>query len=470
MNKGFPKEFLWGGATAANQCEGAWNEDGKGISEADVMTAGSLHKFRKRTDGIVEGEYYPSHEAIDMYHRYKDDIALFAEMGFKSYRMSINWTRIFPDGDDEQPNEKGLQYYDDLFDELLKYGIQPVVTISHYEDPYNMITKYGGWENRKCTDCYIKYAKTVLDRYHTKVKYWLTFNEINTLMFIPLFTGVEPSHEVYQKIYQSAHNKFIASAQAVKYAHEQYPELKVGMMLATMTNYPMTCDPKDVLASMEKMEDSLFFADTMCRGYYSNKAKKAMEKWDVNLSMDPKDDAILLEGIVDFISFSYYATGVTSTDPKVNENAKGNFMSGVKNPYLQASDWGWQIDPIGLRITLNQLYDRYQKPLMIVENGLGANDEVETDGSINDNYRIHYLREHIKEMEKAINVDGVDLIGYMPWGCIDLISASTGEMKKRYGFIYVDKDNDGNGTLGRSRKASFYWYKKVIESNGEDLD
>ncbi len=465
----FPDNFLWGGATAANQCEGAWDVDGKGISESDVVTAGSLTKIRETTEGIEEGKYYPSHDAIDFYHHYKEDIALFGEMGFKAYRMSISWTRIFPTGEESEPNEKGLEFYDKVFDELHKYGIEPVVTISHYDDPYELKKKYGSWANRRYVDCYVKYAKAIINRYHNKVKYWLTFNEINSLILYPVFTGLPKTKENYEGVYQSAHHKFIASAETVQYAHEHYPDIKVGMMFCALTSYPYSCNPKDVLGNMQKSDEGYFFCDTMCRGYYSNKAKKAMEAMGITLEIRDGDDEILRNGKVDFISFSYYSTTAFSYDMSDKETVGGNFSMGGKNPYLKTSDWGWQIDPIGLRITLNELYDRYQLPLMIVENGLGAEDKIEKDGSIHDDYRIEYLREHIKAMKDTINIDGVDLIGYTSWGCIDLISASTGEMKKRYGFIYVDKDNEGNGTLKRIKKDSFYWYKKVIESNGETL-
>ncbi len=468
MNK-FPDNFLWGGATSANQCEGAWNVDGKGISEADVVTAGSLTQRREITEGIVEGKYYPSHEAIDFYHHYKEDIAMLGEMGFKTYRMSINWTRIYPTGEELEPNEKGLEYYDNLFDELHKYGIEPVVTISHYEDPYELKKKYGSWANRSYVDCYVKYAKTIIDRYHNKVKYWLTFNEINSLMLYPIYMGLPKTKEVYGDLYQSSHHKFVASARTVQYAHEHYPDLKMGMMFCALTSYPYSCDPKDVFGNMQKSDEGYFFCDTMCRGYYSNKAKKIFESMDMELKKEDGDDEILMKGKVDFLSISYYCTSVFARDMEGKETTGGNLSMGAKNPYLESSDWGWQIDPLGLRITLNDLYDRYQLPLMVVENGLGAEDKVESDGSIHDDYRIHYLREHINALKDAINIDGVDLMGYTPWGCIDLVSISTGEMKKRYGFIYVDKDNEGNGTLKRMRKDSFYWYKKVIESNGEDI-
>ncbi|WP_436513043.1 6-phospho-beta-glucosidase [Clostridium thermobutyricum] len=468
----FKEGFLWGGAVAANQCEGAYNVDGKGLSTADVATAGSYTKARRYTDGIIEGEYYPSHEAIDFYHRYKEDIKLFSEMGFKCFRTSINWTRIFPNGDEQEPNEEGLKFYDNLFDECLKYGIEPVVTISHYEMPYGLVTKYGSWRDRKLVDFYLNYCKVIFNRYKDKVKYWMTFNEINVIAlhpFIPAGIKFKEGENKMQVCYQAAHHQLIASAKAVKLGHEINKDFKIGCMILYPQSYAKTCNPDDVQLSNEFMDNTYYFSDVHARGYYSNKARKFLERNNVKLKMEAGDEEILREGKVDFIGFSYYMTLVQSSDKNDQDEIKGNMLGGVKNPYLEASDWGWQIDAKGFRISLNNLYDRYQIPLFCVENGLGAVDEIEEDGSINDDYRIEYLRQHIKEMKKAVEIDGVDLMGYTPWGCIDLISAGTGEMKKRYGFIYVDKDNEGNGTLERSKKKSFYWYKKVIETNGEEL-
>ncbi|KXZ39219.1 6-phospho-beta-glucosidase [Alkalithermobacter thermoalcaliphilus JW-YL-7 = DSM 7308] len=469
----FSKGFLWGGAVAANQCEGAWNVGGKGISIADVATAGALDKHREYTDGVIEGKYYPSHEAIDFYHRYKEDIALFAEMGFKCFRTSIAWTRIFPNGDEIEPNEEGLKFYDNLFDECLKYGIEPVVTISHYEMPYALVEKYGAWRNRKLVDFYVNYCKVIFTRYKDKVKYWMTFNEINVVSLHPFISAgikIKDGEKREEVCYQAAHHQFLASAKAVKLGHEINPDFKIGCMILYPLVYPETCNPKDVQAANEMMDKHYFFSDVQVRGYYPSKMKRYFEINNINIHMEEGDEEILRAGKVDFIGFSYYMSLVaTSKTIKGDNTTSGNMLGGVENPYLKASDWGWQIDPEGLRISLNNLYDRYQVPLFIVENGLGAVDKVEEDGSICDDYRIDYLRKHIIEMKKAVTIDGVDLVGYTPWGCIDLISASTGEMKKRYGFIYVDKDNEGNGTLKRYKKKSFYWYKNVIATNGEEL-
>ena len=475
----FSKDFLWGGAVAAHQLEGAWNKEGKGISVADVMTAGAVGVVREITDGIIPGKNYPNHEAIDFYSKYKEDIALFAEMGFKCFRTSIAWTRIFPKGDELEPNEEGLQFYDDMFDEMHKYGIEPVITLSHFEMPYHLVKEYGGWTNRKVIDFFVKYALTVMERYKDKVKYWMAFNEINNQKNIDndifgwtnsgvLFSKSEKPEET---MYQVAHHELVASAIVVKRGHEINPNFKIGCMCAFVPIYPYSCNPDDMILALESMHDRFFFADVHCRGHYSQYALNEWSRKGYHIHMEPEDESILSEGKVDYIGFSYYMSNVVKSDAK-SETAKsldgGNCYS-VPNPYVKASDWGWQIDPVGLRYSLATLYERYELPLFIVENGFGAIDIKEQDGSCNDDYRIDYLAAHITEMKKAVELDGVDLMGYTPWGCIDLVSFTTGEMKKRYGFIYVDKDNEGNGTCARSKKKSFDWYKKVIATNGEDL-
>ncbi|MBD7910586.1 MULTISPECIES: 6-phospho-beta-glucosidase [Clostridium] len=473
MNK-FKEGFLWGGATAANQFEGGWNAGGKGLSTADVMTGGTHTTPRRITPELEEGTYYPSHEAIDFYGHYKEDIKMFGEMGFKTFRMSINWSRIFPNGDDLEPSEEGLKFYDNVFDELKKYNIEPLVTISHYETPFGLTKKYNGWASREVIDCYIRYCETIFKRYKNKVKYWLTFNEINCLTIdFGAFMGggilVKEGENSDQLRFQALHHQFIASAKAVKLGHEINPDFKIGCMIAYMTLYPYTCNPDDILLAQQKDQiQNGLCGDVQVRGHYPGFAKRYFEENNIKIRMEKDDENILREGCVDFYSFSYYMSNAVSTDPEKQETS-GNLLGGIKNPYLKASDWGWQIDPKGLRWTLNHIYDRYQIPVMVVENGLGAVDVVEEDGTINDDYRIDYLRDHIVEMNEAVK-DGVDLMGYTMWGCIDLVSASTGEMKKRYGFIYVDKDNEGTGTLERKPKKSFYWYKKVIESNGENLE
>lgn len=473
MDTKFPEDFLWGGALSAHQSEGAYNEDGKGLCTADTLIYGDVReRLFNISPEIREGYNYPSHEAIDFYHRYKDDVKLLAEMGFKALRTSIAWSRIFPNGDDETPNEKGLQFYDDLFDELLSHNIEPVITLSHYELPLNLLKKYGAWENRKLIHFFETYARTVFERYKDKVKYWMTFNEINVIKMMPYFGGglLVNRHEegALQKIYQAAHHQFVASSLAVKACHEIIPDSKIGMMMAGMLSYPKTCNPEDVLKNVEMERNSLFFSDVMMRGYYPRYMNRYFEENNIQVQMEEGDLDLLKEYPAEYLAISYYMSSLTSANPEDNKMT-GNFSIGITNPYLETSEWDWQIDPTGLRIYLNKLYDRYQKPLFIVENGLGATDIVKEDGSIEDDYRIDYLRKHILAMKEAIQ-DGVDLMGYTPWGCIDLVSASTGEMRKRYGFVYVDKDNDGNGTLQRMKKKSFYWYKRVIGSNGEELE
>ena len=464
----FPKEFLWGGATAANQCEGAWNEDGKGASIQDYMP-----------HGIMQGpsEVIDKHnlklEGIDLYHHYKEDIALFAEMGFKVYRMSIAWSRIFPNGDDEKPNEKGLEFYDNVFDECKKYGIEPLVTLSHYETPYHLAKKYDGWRSRDLIGFYEKYVRTVFTRYKGKVHYWITFNEINSIWHFPLMgAGILTQKNLLkaQDLYQAAHHELVASALATKIGHEIDSENKIGCMVLGLTSYPRTCNPDDVIATMEESKRGYFFTDIHMRGDYPSYALKMMEKEGVVLDATD-EDLEMLKNTCDFLSFSYYMSKCIASNPEQYEKGKGNLTTGVKNPYLQESQWGWQIDPKGLRYLLNTYYDRYQKPLFIVENGLGAKDTLlseEKDGYwVEDDYRIQYMNDHLAQVSKAIEDDGVEVMGYTSWGCIDLISASTAEMKKRYGFIYVDRNNDGTGTFKRYKKKSFYWYKNVIETNGK---
>lgn len=474
----FSKKFLWGGAVAAHQVEGGWNKGGKGPSVADVMTAGAHGVPREITDGVIKGKNYPNHEAIDFHGHYKEDIALFAEMGFKCFRTSIAWTRIFPKGDELAPNEEGLKFYDDMFDEMLKYGIEPIITLSHFEMPYHLVKEYGGWRHRSVIEFFVRYAAIVMERYKNKVKYWMTFNEINNQKNIdnPIFSwtcsGVlfKEGENREEVMYQAVHHQLVASAIVVKKGHEINPDFKIGCMCSFVPIYPFSCNPDDMMLQVELMHDRYFFADVHCRGHYSTYALKEWERKGYNIKMEPGDYEILAGGTVDYLGFSYYMSdAVKSGVDTVNEDSILGSSASVKNPYVKASDWGWQIDPVGLRYSLNLLYERYELPLFIVENGFGAIDVKEADGSCNDDYRIDYLGSHIKEMKKAIELDGVDLMGYTPWGCIDCVSFTTGEMKKRYGFIYVDKDNEGNGTLARSKKKSFHWYKKVIASNGEEI-
>lgn len=473
----FPNDFLWGGALAANQCEGAYLAGGKGLSSVDLLPTGDKRRNIMKGDvpsfTPLQGDFYPSHEAIDFYNRYKEDIALFAEMGFKALRVSIAWARIFPTGEEVLPNEEGLQFYDDLFDELLKHNIEPVVTLAHFDVPVALIEKYGSWRNRKMVELFQVYAETVLKRYKDKVKYWMTFNEINMLLHLP-FLGAglvfKEGDNVKEIQYQAAHHQLVASALAVKACHELIPDAMIGCMLAAGSFYPYTCNPDDIFQGMEKDRESYFFIDVQSRGEYPGYAKRFFKDNNLNIVTEPGDAELLKNNTVDYIGFSYYSSRTTSTDPEVQKNmTSGNVFGSIANPYLAKSEWGWTVDPKGMRITANQLHDRYQKPLFVVENGYGANDIPDANGEINDDYRIDYLKRHIAEMGEAIE-DGVNIIGYTSWGPIDIVSASTGEMKKRYGYIYVDRDNEGNGTLKRSKKKSFAWYQKVISSNGVDLE
>ena len=473
---GLSKNFLWGGATAANQAEGGVLEGGRGLSNVDLLPTGSDRK--KVASGDLEmlewkdGYYYPAKEAIDMYHRYMEDIQLFAEMGFKVYRMSLSWSRIFPNGDDLEPNEEGLVFYDSIFEELKKHNIEPLVTIAHFDVPIHLIKVYGGWKNRKLVDFYSRYAETVLKRYKGLVKYWLTINEINILLHQPFVGGgivFKEGDNKLEIIYQAAHHQLLASALATKIAHEVDPENMVGCMLAGGSHYPYTCRPEDYQEAINRDREGYFFIDVQARGKYPNYALKKFEREGLNIQMDEGDHAILAASPVDFVTFSYYCSRTVSAHYEDYAQATGNLFPSIKNEHLPSTEWGWQIDPLGLRNSLNQMYDRYQKPLFIVENGLGAIDIPDENGYVADDYRIDYLKKHVQALKDAVEIDGVELLGYTTWGCIDLVAASTGQMSKRYGFIYVDRDDEGKGTLNRTKKKSFEWYKKVIASNGEEL-
>ena len=465
----FPKDFLWGGAVAANQCEGAYNEDGKGIDIQDIMPRGI--KGAPTAEPTADNMKLVG---IDFYHRYKEDVKLFAEMGFKVFRTSIAWSRIYPHGDDAEPNEKGLQFYDDLFAECHKYGIEPLVTISHYETPLHLAKKYNGWISHDLIGFYERYVRTIFTRYKGKVKYWLTFNEINSVLHAPLMSGgiMTPLAEFSKSdLYQACHHELVASALATKIGHEIDPQAQIGCMVLSMPTYPLTPKPDDVIAAMQANNLNDFFGDMHVRGVYPGYMKRYFRENGITIKTTPEELALLKEHTVDFVSFSYYVS-ICETADKSKTKGEGNLIGGVKNPYLQESEWGWQIDPQGLRFVLNRFYNRWQKPLFIVENGLGAKDELVDDGkggkTVNDDYRIAYLNDHLVQVGEAIE-DGVPVMGYTTWGCIDLVSASTAQLAKRYGFIYVDRHDDGSGTLARYRKKSFWWYKDVIASNGESL-
>ena len=473
------KDFLWGGAVAAHQVEGGFNEGGKGPNVSDMMTVGSATTRRKITKTIEPDQFYPNHTAIDFYHHYKEDIALFKEMGFKCFRTSISWARIFPMGDEETPNEEGLKFYDDMFDELLKNGIQPVITLSHFEMPYHLVEKYGGWRNRKMITFFVRFAKVCFERYHNKVKYWMTFNEINNQANyeadVAVFTNsgiiFEEGEDKERTVYQAAHYELVASAMAIKEGHAIDPSMMIGCMIAMTPIYPYSCNPDDMLKAVGANHKRFWYMDVHARGRYPGYMKSFFERKNFNLDITEEDLDVLPQGTVDYIGFSYYMSNTVNSNSirDVSTTTDGSSEHSVKNPYIKETDWGWAVDPEGLRYVLNQFYERYELPMFIVENGFGAIDKREEDGSCHDSYRIDYLRAHIEQMKKAVEEDGVNLMGYTPWGCIDCISFTTGEMKKRYGFIYVDRDNEGNGTLERSKKDSYEWYKKVIASNGEVL-
>lgn len=464
----FPKNFLWGGAVAANQCEGAYQEDGKGLSVQDVLPRGIRGSRTK-----LPTEENLKLEAIDFYHRYPQDIKMFAEMGFKVFRTSIAWSRIFPKGDEEQPNEAGLEFYDRVFEACRKYGIEPLVTLSHYETPLYLAETYNGWTDRRMIGFYERYVRTVFKRYRGKVKYWLTFNEINSLLHAPFMSGGIANMQglTEQDLYQAAHHELVASALATKIGHEMMPDAMIGCMILSMPTYPLTPSPDDVIAAMDAEHRNYFYGDVHVRGKYPGYMKRYFREHGIQIQFAPEDEEIL-KNTVDFVSFSYYMSVCATSDPEKQKKGLGNLLGGVPNPTLKASDWGWQIDPKGLRYVLNMFYDRYQKPLFIVENGLGAVDVLVEDENgnktVEDDYRIQYLKDHLIQVGEAIQ-DGVEIMGYTSWGCIDVVSASTAELKKRYGYIYVDRNDDGTGTMERYKKKSFYWYQKVIESNGEVL-
>ncbi|CZR01478.1 Hypothetical protein Tpal_2654 [Trichococcus palustris] len=487
MKSYFPKDFLWGGAIAANQAEGAWNEDGKGMSVADVArfkpdvsvedyksqwhTSLADIAIAKETDDTV---YYPKRRGIDFYHHYKEDIRLFGEMGFKTLRVSIAWTRIFPNGNEEEPNQKGLDYYRDMFEELRKNGIEPLVTLSHYEMPLYLVDHYDGWVSREAVGFFAKFSETVFREYKDLVKYWLSFNEIDSVFRHP-FTTVGVVEEKYadkkateEAIYQALHHQFVASAQATKQLREIIPGAQMGAMLTKTMTYAETCDPEEVLMAQKANRDNHFYADVQVFGEYPKHVLNYFEENGFQIERTEEDLRLLKDYTVDFLSFSYYMSMVVSKNADKREKVGGNLTTGVKNPYLETSEWGWQVDPVGLRISLIDLYDAYRIPLFVVENGIGSTDVLTKDGTVEDDYRIDYFREHFKQMNLAIK-DGVELMGYTSWGCIDIVSASTSQMAKRYGFIYVDTDDYGKGTYNRYKKKSFHWYKDVIVTNGDSL-
>lgn len=468
----FKDDFLWGGAVAAHQIEGGWDQGGKGVSIADVMTAGGNGIPREITEGVLPDNYYPNHEAIDFYHRFQEDVALLAELGISCFRTSIAWSRIYPKGDELEPNEEGLKFYDDLFDELLAHGIEPVITLSHFEMPYHLYEAYGGFKNKQLIDFFVRYAETVMTRYKDKVNYWMTFNEINNQADgqhdLHVWTNsairFEPGDNHEEIVYQAGLNELIASAKVVALGRRINPDFQIGCMMAYVPVYPYSCKPEDMMASIKVMDRRFFYSDVHARGELPNYMLTYWQDKQFQIDYTSEELEALKAGTVDYIGFSYYMSTVTTTQAEVDGYPIADFPDAkiTGNPFVKASDWGWQIDPVGLRYTLNLVYERYNLPLFIVENGFGAYDKLEEDGTINDSYRIDYLSQHIDQMALAVAKDGVELMGYTPWGIIDIVSFGSGEMEKRYGLIHVDKDNQGQGTLTRRKKQSFYWYQQLI--------
>ncbi|MCT3582885.1 6-phospho-beta-glucosidase [Levilactobacillus brevis] len=476
--KTLPADFLWGGAVAAHQVEGAYDVGGKGLSVADVMTAAGTHDERRITVGVQPNEFYPNHEAVDFYHQYPTDVKLFAEMGFKCFRTSIAWSRIFPQGDEVEPNEAGLAFYDRLFDECHKYHIEPVVTLSHFEMPYHLVTKYGGFRSRQTIKFFTRFAQTVFERYRDKVTYWLTFNEINNQInydrAFTLFTNsgiqVQPGENAEAVMYQASHYEVVASAIAVQIAHTINPDFQVGAMVAFSPVYPATDKPRDVFKAQRAMQARFWYSDVQVEGQYPTWLTNYFETKGFDLDITAADLVNLRQGTVDYLGFSYYMSFATAaTDDEDDQFSYNETDDLVTNQFVPQSAWGWQVDPQGLRYGLNWMNDRYHLPLFIMENGIGAIDQLTATHEVHDQYRIDYLHDHIEQMELAMTEDGVPVMGYTPWSAIDIVSASTGQLSKRYGFIYVDRNDDGSGSLARYRKDSFYWYQRVIASNGADL-
>ena len=476
----FPPNFLWGGATSASQIEGAWNVGNKGPTIAEIVPRPKMNQklalptVTKDSVAFAEKDSndlrYPKRKGIDFFHHYKEDIKLLSKMGYKAFRFSISWARIFPSGTEDKPNIKGLEFYDNVISECLKYQIEPVITLHHFDLPLGLVKNQNGWFSRKTIKNFTKYSETVFERYKGKVKYWITFNEINSATWGFVGTGaIEENlteNEKKNVRFQSLHHMFIASAIAVQQLHKIDPEAHIGCMVARDMVYPLTCDPKDVLTALQRDNFNLFFSDVQVLGKYPSFMNRYFKEHGIQIKMKQGDEKVLANGKCDFLSFSYYSS-LTISSSRNAKKEHGNMAVGGKNPYLKATDWGWQVDPLGLRITLNEYWNRYHVPLFIVENGLGAKDTLE-HGKIHDDYRIQYLKEHILQILEAIK-DGINVIGYLMWSPFDLVSASTDQMSKRYGCIYVDLNDDGTGTLKRIPKDSFYWYKQVIESNGNIL-
>lgn len=472
---GFKKDFLWGGAVAANQCEGAWQEGGKGWCVADINRfRGDIPLNKKSNQEITTREIlkamedteriYPKRRGIDFYHTYRDDLKLLKGLGINSFRTSINWARIFPNGDDSEPNEEGLKYYEALIDEIIANGMEPMITISHYEMPLNLTLKYNGWYSREVIDYFVKYCKTLFDRYNGRVRYWIIVNQINLIVhesFNHLGIAEDKVNNLLEAKYQGVHNEMVACAKATKYAREISEDIHIGMMFCDEISYAATSKPEDVLANYKRNQMEFFYGDVLLRGKYPGYAFRFFDDHNLHIEFGEGDEEAL-KNTADFMAISYYYTLIADAESIKRRD------TAYPNPHIKASDWGWGIDPVGLRTKLNMYWDRYQVPIAIAENGIGCFDKSEEDGSIHDDYREEYLKAHIEQVREAV-LDGVDVLGYYPWGPIDIVSCSSSEMSKRYGFIYVDLDDYGRGSGKRSLKDSYYWYKKVVEANGKIL-
>jgi len=445
----FPENFLWGVSLAAHQCEGCFEGDGKGR-------------------GISEKEEFHN-PMSDFYHRYAEDIEKLSELGIHAFRMSIDWSRIYPDPWGE-PNPIGISYYRDLLTKLKEKGIQPIVTLSHYEMPY-LISKINGFTSKESIDLFMKYVRTCYENFGDLVHYWLTFNELNC-EHMPghnKMNGIISDENHLEWDYVALNNKLVCSALAVKLLHEMYPDAEIGNMIGYFPIYPQTSNPKDFLKMMQKTNLLHHIClEVQCNGRYPYFAEAYFRQNNIDIQLTEEEKEILKEGTVDFISMSYYCSNVVTYKYDMPRRS-GNQIGGIDNEYLSKNEWGWTIDPEGLRIVLNDCYQRYQKPIIIVENGLGAYDRKEEDNAIHDDYRIEYFHNHLTELAKAVVEDGVDVFGYCLWSAIDIVSVSANTISKRYGLIYVDADDDGNGSFDRFRKDSFYYYQKVVASNGESI-
>ena len=479
MIRTFPDNFLWGGAVAACQIEGAYNEGGKGLSTSDIHAYDrnlNRKKVRERGGTLEKIEYaiqdkegfYPKRYGIDFYHTYKEDLALLKELGFKAFRTSISWTRIFPNGDEEEPNEEGLAFYDRLIDEIIKNGMEPVITVYHYDIPLTLVTKYGGFASRKMIDFYVRYAEVLLKRYRGKVKYWILCNQINYVPVVKfgslgIYDDQTSPEKMEELVYRAVHNQFVACAKVKQFAAEYDPHAWIGTMVSDEIYYPASCKPADIVFTLKKNRMQYYFTDVQFRGTYPGYMLRYFEENGIDLEIQDGDLELLRNNTMDFLAISYYYTKILDAE----KNSMVPF-DGLQNPYLEETPWDWRADPLGFYYCLSEYWDRYQKPIMVAENGFGAIDTISEDGRIHDDYRIAFLKKHIEQMKEAVK-DGVDIIGYLSWAPIDMISSSSNEMSKRYGYIYVDQDDIGNGSKKRIRKDSFYWYQNVIASNGEKL-